>query len=199
MKNRAFTVLEIVIALAIAALFTTIAIPYAHDMYINSQKTQILKTLNNLRKAIKLYAKDHSGLYPRRLVRLVEEDYLRAIPLNPKTDQADWQIARRTYIKYEYDPVNHPGEYIYKLSQEWVKNSTTGNWADKDFYLPVNPAGHTGPGKDKTPSDGNPGNPVYASYWGVCNVRSPEGIGIDPEEDRYGQTVTIAGSSDYKH
>jgi len=196
MKNHGFTVLEIVIALSIAALFTFIAIPYAHDIYINQQKEQTLKTLSLLRRALKLYAKDHGNKYPRRLVRLVEEDYLRTIPLNPKTDLADWQIARRKYEKYEYDPVNHPGEYIYKMSQEWVKNSTTGGWADKDFYLPVNPANRVGPGKDKTPSAGNP---VYSSYWGICNVRSPEGIGIGPEEDRYGSIVTVTGATSYEN
>jgi general secretion pathway protein G len=187
MKSKGFTVLEIVIALAIAALFTFIAIPYAHNTYINQQKEQVLKTLNLMRDAIKLYAKDHNGKYPRRLVRLVEEDYLRTIPLNPITDQADWQIARRTYENYAYEP----GKTMLKLSEEWVKNGTV--WADKDFYLPVNPYS-LGPGTDETPSAGNP---VYASYWGVCNVRSSNGIGIDPEEDRYGTVVNVTNAGAY--
>lgn len=82
---RAFTLVEILVVMAILALLLAIAVPrYFHS--IDRAKEAVLKqNLAQMRDAIDKYHGD-KGRYPDALDDLVTEKYLRRIPPDPITE-----------------------------------------------------------------------------------------------------------------
>ena len=82
--SRGFTLIELIVVMAIIALLLTIAVPrYWHST--DKAKEAVLKQdLAQMRVAIDQYHADR-GKYPDRLDDLVERKYLRAIPRDPLT------------------------------------------------------------------------------------------------------------------
>lgn len=81
-REQGFTVLEIVIALGIIALFIFLPV----FSYANYTKTvrdnQRTNDLNQVQAALEMY-KDNFGVYPEDLDELVTEGYLPAVPVDP--------------------------------------------------------------------------------------------------------------------
>jgi len=86
-----FTLLELIIVIAIIGILATIAMPrLLHTP--DKAKEAVLKTdLRTFRDVLDQYYAD-KGHYPAELQSLVEDGYLRAIPFDPFTRSADtWQ------------------------------------------------------------------------------------------------------------
>lgn len=84
MQRRGFTLIELIVVMAIVALLVSIAAPrYFHS--IDRAKENTLQTsLNVMRDAIDQFAAD-KGRYPEALAELVDARYLRALPQDPLT------------------------------------------------------------------------------------------------------------------
>lgn len=88
-RLRGFTMMELVVVMALLGLLLSIAWP-RYMATLERGKHQILShNLVQLREAIDKFHGDR-GVFPDRLEDLVERRYLRAVPLNPFTEQADW-------------------------------------------------------------------------------------------------------------
>ena len=90
---RAFTLIELLIVMALIALLLTIALPrYMHST--DRAKEAVLKeNLVQMRLAIDQYYADR-GRYPERLEHLVEHNYLRRLPHDPITESSvTWQAV----------------------------------------------------------------------------------------------------------
>lgn len=81
--------IELVVVMAVLGLLLSIALP-RYMATLERGKHQVLAhDLAQMREAIDKFHGDR-GVFPDRLEELVERRYLRALPLNPFTDRADW-------------------------------------------------------------------------------------------------------------
>jgi len=92
---RAFTLIEMLVVMAVIALLLTLALPrYFHS--VDRAKEAVLKqNLAQMRDAIDKYYSDR-GRYPDSLQDLVTRQYLRSIPSDPVTETANWTIIAPT-------------------------------------------------------------------------------------------------------
>jgi general secretion pathway protein G len=86
-EPRGFTLIELLVVLAIVAMLLTLAQP-RYFQSIDHSKEAILKTnLQTMRQTIDKFYAD-TGRYPDSLEELVDEKYLRSIPVDPLTESA---------------------------------------------------------------------------------------------------------------
>jgi general secretion pathway protein G len=90
--GRGFTLIELIVVMSIIGMLLTIAVPRYLDSLDRGREQVLIHNLAQLRTAIDRYYGDR-GSYPDRLDDLVDKRYLRAVPLNPFTERADWQIV----------------------------------------------------------------------------------------------------------
>lgn len=83
--------IELVVVMAVLGLLLSIALPRYIDSLERGREHVLVHNLAQIREAIDRHYGDR-GAYPDRLEDLVERRYLRAVPLNPFTDAADWQV-----------------------------------------------------------------------------------------------------------
>ena len=84
-RVRGFTLLELMLVMAIIALLLTIAAPRYFRSLDRARETSLKANLGVLRDSLDKYYEDQ-GHYPRKLQDLVDQRYLRAIPVDPVTD-----------------------------------------------------------------------------------------------------------------
>ncbi len=89
--QRGFTMIELVVVMAVLGLLLSIALPRSLDSLERGREQVLAHNLAQMREAIDRHYGDR-GAYPDRLEDLVERRYLRAVPLNPFTEAADWQV-----------------------------------------------------------------------------------------------------------
>jgi general secretion pathway protein G len=89
--REGFTLIEIIIVFALIGILVGLALPrYQHSRH-KAQEAVLKEDLFVMRKLINEYYTD-KGKYPASLRTLVEENYLRMIPIDPMTGSAEsWQ------------------------------------------------------------------------------------------------------------
>lgn len=90
---QGFTLVELLVVMAILALLLSIAAPRYFES-VDRAKEAVLRTdLHVLREAIDKYRAD-TGQLPDSLQRLVEQRYIRSLPVDPMTDTTDrWLLV----------------------------------------------------------------------------------------------------------
>ena len=87
-----FTLIELIVVMAIVAMLVALAAPRYFRSVERSKEAVLRQDLSVMRDAIDKFYGD-SGKYPEALDDLVTKRYLRKIPPDPVTDRADtWQI-----------------------------------------------------------------------------------------------------------
>ncbi|MEK8052490.1 prepilin-type N-terminal cleavage/methylation domain-containing protein [Ideonella sp. DXS22W] len=89
--RRGFTLLELVVVLAILGLLLTLVVPRYVGTLDQGREAVQQANLQRLREAIDAFLADQ-GRYPDRLDELVQRRYLRQLPLDPLTGAADWRV-----------------------------------------------------------------------------------------------------------
>jgi len=91
-RNHGFTLVELLVVLAIIALLLTIALPRYFASVQRSREVALMENLQVLRSGIDKYYAD-KGEYPASLGDLVSRHYFRSIPLDPVTESSTtWQL-----------------------------------------------------------------------------------------------------------
>ncbi len=90
LRARGFTMVELVVVMAMIGLLLSIAVPRYLDALARGRERALEHNLAQLRVAIDQYYGDR-GAYPERLQDLVDHRYLRALPPDPYTDRPDWR------------------------------------------------------------------------------------------------------------
>ncbi|WP_373987777.1 type II secretion system protein [Duganella sp. BuS-21] len=93
MRKRGFTMIELLVTLAIVSMILTLAVPRYFGNVDRTKEDVLREDLFILRDAIDKYYADRNR-YPNELKDLVTEKYLRAIPVDPFTQSAfSWVVV----------------------------------------------------------------------------------------------------------
>ena len=87
-NEQGFTLLELIIVVAIIGILATIAMPKLMHTPDKAKEAVLRTDLRTFRDVIDQYYAD-KGKYPETLEALVEDQYLRTLPVDPMTKSAD--------------------------------------------------------------------------------------------------------------
>ena len=85
-KKNGFTLVELLVVLAILALLLTLAVPRYFNSIEKAKDATLRQDLNTLRESLDKYYADN-GQYPKTLEDLVERKYIRKLPVDPITEK----------------------------------------------------------------------------------------------------------------
>lgn len=95
MRNKGFTLLELLFVLTIIAMLAGIAVPMFGGSIDRARESALKEDLRTFRKAIDDYYAD-AGKYPEDINIIVQKRYLRSIPVDPITEKYDtWIYVRQ--------------------------------------------------------------------------------------------------------
>lgn len=86
LNNAGFTLVELLVVLAILALLLTLAVPRYFTSIERAKDAALKQSLNTLRESIDKFYADN-GQYPKTLEDLVERKYIRKMPVDPMTEK----------------------------------------------------------------------------------------------------------------
>lgn len=119
---RGFTLIELIVVMAIVALLTSIAAPRYFASLQKGRETALLSSLNTMRDAIDQFAAD-KGRYPDSLQELAQQRYLRELPEDPLTGSRD------TWVELA------PPSELQATGRLWdVRSGAAGRSADGRLY-----------------------------------------------------------------
>jgi general secretion pathway protein G len=90
--RRGFTLIEMMIVMAIITIIISIAVPMYQKALVRARESVLKNNLFSLRTVIDEYTYDKQK-GPQSLQDLVSEGYLRAVPIDPITKNSDWRIV----------------------------------------------------------------------------------------------------------
>lgn len=91
-REAGFTLLELITVVTLIGILVGIALPNYRTAIMQSREAVLQEDLYRFRDLIDQYYAD-KGKYPASLEALVEEGYLRKMPNDPITGQADWEAV----------------------------------------------------------------------------------------------------------
>lgn len=120
--HRGFTLIELIVVMAIVALLASIAAPRYFASLQKSKETALLQSLTTLRDAIDQYAAD-KGRYPESLQDLAAARYVRDVPEDPLTG------SRESWVELP------PPADMQATGRVWdVRSGAAGRSADGRLY-----------------------------------------------------------------
>ena len=92
LRRRGYTLIELIIVMAIISVLVSIAVPIYQKSLLRTKETLLKNNLFTLRQVIDEYTFDKQKA-PQTLDDLVNEGYLRAVPIDPITgSNQSWRI-----------------------------------------------------------------------------------------------------------
>ena len=121
-RRSGFTMVELMIVMAIITILISIAVPYYQKTLIRSKESLLRNNLFTMRTVIDEYTID-KGKAPQSLHDLIEAGYLRGIPVDPMTGQDNtW----RTVLEDASNAVNQTEPGIFDVHSGSDKTSLEG-------------------------------------------------------------------------
>ena len=127
-NRKGYTLIELVIVMAIIAILATMAQPNYERTRIKAKETSLQRSLFIFRDVIDQFYADH-GLYPENLDELCNKKYIRTVPKDPFTGLADtWIIIPPEDAEgdAEEDAVDDVGGGVYDVHSGSNKVSLKG-------------------------------------------------------------------------
>lgn len=88
-----FTMIELMIVMAVITILVSMAVPYYQKTLIRSKESLLKNNLFTMRTVIDEFTID-KGKAPQSLQDLVQEGYLRSVPVDPMTgSEQTWKIV----------------------------------------------------------------------------------------------------------
>ncbi len=108
-KMVGFTLIELIIVFTLIGILLGLALPQYRYATKKAREAVLKENLFILRKLIDQYYSD-KGIYPLSLQTLVEEGYLRRLPVDPFTNSAEtWEEIRETLSLEDMVAGKQPG------------------------------------------------------------------------------------------
>jgi general secretion pathway protein G len=101
-RGAGFTLIEMVIVFALIGILVGLGLPQYKYSLVKARETVLRENLTVFRKLIDQYYQD-KGKYPASLQALVQDGYLRTMPMDPMTKSSEtWVEVRETPSPDEY-------------------------------------------------------------------------------------------------
>lgn len=121
-RPSGFTLIELLVVMAVIATLLSIVAPRYFNSIDRSREAVLRQNLSIMRDAIDKFYSD-TGKYPLSLNQLVEERYIRAVPIDPMTESA------QTWI--EVPPSDPEIEGMYDVRSSSDRQALDGTFYDK--------------------------------------------------------------------
>lgn len=90
--HRGFTLIELMIVITLVGILVAMALPNLVNQPRRAKEAVLKTNLHTMRDVIDQYHAD-KGHYPTSLETLVDEGYLRRIPVDPIADTQEWEVV----------------------------------------------------------------------------------------------------------
>ena len=121
-SRRGFTLIELMIVMAIIAVLMSVALPIYNRSIIRAKESVLKNNLFTLHTVVDEYTYDKQRA-PQTLNDLVSEGYLRQVPIDPITNTADsWKVI----MEDASNTVNQSEPGIYDVRSGSEKTSLEG-------------------------------------------------------------------------
>jgi general secretion pathway protein G len=121
-KGRGFTVIELLIVMAIIGILVSMAVPIYQRSVVRAKESVLKQNLFTMRSVIDNFTYDKSRA-PQSLQDLVTEGYLRQVPVDPMTGEADWVVVMEDSVT----SVNQMEPGIFDVHSKSEKKSLEGS------------------------------------------------------------------------
>lgn len=121
-RENGFTLLELIVVIAIVGILATIAMPAMKDVPRRANEAVLKTNLRTMRDVIDQHYGD-KGKYPTSLQSLVDTGYLRKLPIDPITKSSETWIP----VYEEIDPNNPPAETDSEEGQPGIVDVRSGS------------------------------------------------------------------------
>ena len=101
-RQDGFTIIELIIVIALIGILAAMVMPNLKDQPTRAKEAVLKTNLRTMRDVLDQYKGD-KGHYPSSLDTLVDEGYLREIPMDPMTKSQEWELV------YEETSFDQPG------------------------------------------------------------------------------------------
>jgi general secretion pathway protein G len=92
-RGAGFTLLEMMIVIVIMGILMSIALPIYNQSLIRSREAVLRQDLFTLRSLISQYTLDKQKA-PQSLDDLVQGGYIKIVPKDPMTNEANWEVVQ---------------------------------------------------------------------------------------------------------
>jgi general secretion pathway protein G len=96
-RDSGFTLLEMMIVIIIMAILISIALPIYNQSMVRAREAVLRNDLFELRKLISQYTLDKQKA-PQSLDDLVSGGYIKVIPKDPMTNEANWEVVQEDIL-----------------------------------------------------------------------------------------------------
>ena len=96
-RSFGFTLMEMMIVISIMLILMAVALPIYNQSIVRSREAVLRENLFTLRDVISQYTLDKQKA-PQSLEDLVQGGYLKIIPKDPTTNEANWEVVQEDVL-----------------------------------------------------------------------------------------------------
>jgi general secretion pathway protein G len=96
-RNSGFTLLELMIVISMILILMSIALPIYSQSVLRARESVLRQDLFELRSLISQYTLDKQKA-PQGLDDLVQGGYLKTLPKDPMTSEANWEVVQEDVL-----------------------------------------------------------------------------------------------------